>query len=255
MIRIALVHGAWHRASCWDAVARELAAAGHDVVTPELPSDRPGLGAEAYAGAVIAALGPLAGGTRVVLVGHSLGGLTVPVVAQRLGAAAVHALVLVAALVPRPGMSLEDQVRAEPAILAPGVRRGQQRHPDGTTSWPPEAAVAGLYRGVAEELTARAAAGRIVLDEPATRVVERAVAQLRPQAWDIGREITPLVEWPDVRTVAVVCSVDRVVGPVPARRRAAELGSDVVELPGGHFPMLVRPRELASVLMRVASAR
>ncbi len=33
-----LIHGAWHGAWCWDRVVPLLRAAGHDVMTPDLPA-------------------------------------------------------------------------------------------------------------------------------------------------------------------------------------------------------------------------
>jgi pimeloyl-ACP methyl ester carboxylesterase len=233
--RVVLVHGAWHDGSCWRHVVRELGERGLPAVAVELPADCPGLGADAYADAVLAAIGPLGPGERVVLVGHSLGGLTVPVVAQRLGPERVAAMVLVGALLPRAGASFDDQMRADPGIMARGFGRGQHKHEDGTTSWPPEAAAAGLYRGVAEEAS--------------DAVVAEAVARLRRQAWTVSREVTPLAEWPAVRTVVMVCADDRVVDPEGSRRRAGELpGAELVELAGGHFPMLTRPAELAGII-------
>ncbi|HXV92820.1 MAG TPA: alpha/beta fold hydrolase [Pseudonocardia sp.] len=236
MTRIVLVHGAWHDASCWADVLAELSRRGRDAVAVDLPADRPGLGAEDYASTVVAA----AGDGPVLLVGHSLGGLTVPVAAQRLGPERVRALVLLAALVPRPGRSFDDQLRADRSIMARGFGRGRQRHDDGTTSWPPEAAVTGLYRGVAEVAGAERVAA--------------AVRGLRRQAWTVSEEVTPLTAWPDVPTVAVVCAEDRVVDPARLRRAAGEIGAAVVELPGGHFPMLTGPVELAALLDRLADA-
>ena len=55
-----------------------------------------------------------------------------------------------------------------------------------------------------------------------------------------------------MRTVAVVCAEDRVADPDAFRRAAGGVGAEVVDLPGGHFPMLTRPVELADVLERVA---
>lgn len=239
MIRFALLHGAWHDASCWLPLVGELAGRGHEAVAVDLPSDRPGLGAGAYADAALAAVGPVEPPDRVVVVGHSLGGLTAPVVADRLGQDRVAALVLIGALVPRPGSSFDDQVRADPAVLVPGSGRGQRRHEDGTTWWPPEAAATALYRGVAAE-----ASEQLVVD---------AVARLRPQAWTISHEVTPLVRWPAVPTVVVVCADDQMVDPGWLRANAREVpGADVVELAGGHFPMLTRPAELAAILERAA---
>ncbi|GAA3243903.1 alpha/beta hydrolase [Pseudonocardia petroleophila] len=230
-MRTVLVHGAWHDGSCWAPVVSELSARGHDVVAVDLPGDRPGAGTDAYVDAVLAAAGP---DGRVVLVAHSLGGLTVPVAAQRLGPGRVAALVLVAALVPLPGSSWQERTRAEPGIMAPGFGRGQQRHDDGTTSWPADAAAENLYAGVAGESSDEAVRG--------------AVAALRPQDWTVTKEVTPLVAWPGVRTVQVVCSADRVVDPAWGRSGGVVPGAELVELEGGHFPMLTRPAELAGLI-------
>lgn len=236
MSRFVLVHGAWHDGSCWAPLVEELERRGHTAVAVDLPSDRPGLGALDYAAVVERAVGA----EQCVLVGHSLGGLTVPVVAQGAAAPWVTAIVLVAALVPQPGRSFDDQSRSGDSPMAEGFGRGQQRHEDRTTSWPPDTGRAVLYAGVAEESSAE--------------LVDAAVAGLRRQAWVIGREVTPLTSWPAVPTTVVVCRDDRVVDP----HRLAECGRSlpgavVVELPGGHFPMLTRPAELAEVLVAAAA--
>lgn len=237
-VRVVLVHGAWHDGSCWDPVTADLAARGHDVRAVDLPSDRPGAGIGEYTDAVLDAVRP---GDRVVLVGHSLGGLTVPVAAQRLGPDRVAALVLLAALVPRPGHSWQEQVRAEPGIMAPGFGRGARRHDDGTTYWPAEAAESGLYAGVAQECSAAA--------------VAQAVAGLRRQDWTVTREVTPLTGWPAARTLRVICAEDRVVDAGWARSAAGAVpGAEMVELGGGHFPMLTRPAELAALVSAAAGS-
>ena len=71
MASFSLVHGAWHGGWCWDAVRAELEARGHVVHTPDLPCDDVTAGVEEYAAAVPPA---------DVVVGHSLGGLTIPYV-------------------------------------------------------------------------------------------------------------------------------------------------------------------------------
>lgn len=248
-----LVHGAWHVASSWDPLVRELAARGLRAVPVDLPSDRPGVGAAGYADAVLAAMlqasGPSGaavscapGGTgtgeAVVVVGHSLGGLTAPLVAQRLGPGRVTALFLVAPLLPGIGTSSDECSRAGHGGTRPGFGRGQVRHDDRTTSWPPPAAEAELYAGVAEELGAGGA-----------ELLASALAGLRPQAWTVTREVTPLTSWPAVPTTVIVCGQDRVVDPERLRVAAGGVpGATVVELSGGHFPQLTRPAELADVL-------
>jgi pimeloyl-ACP methyl ester carboxylesterase len=216
---VVLLHGAWHRGSCW-APLREVLP--WPSVAPDLPSDQP-VGATAYADSVELPEGEL------VIVGHSLGGLTAPVLAARV-ADRVKALVLVAAMIPEPGHSHMDLMRADPTILPDPTGRGPHRNPDGTTSWSPEAARELMYSGVPEELAGPA------------------IADLRAQSWAVTKEVTPLRAWPEVRTVSVVCAADPMVRPETSRRIARERGFTLRELPGDHFPMLTRPRELAEIL-------
>ncbi len=74
MASFSLVHGAWHGGWCWDPVRAELEARGHGVHTPDLPCEDSAAGVTEYAAAVPAA---------DVVVGHSLGGFTIPLVQAR----------------------------------------------------------------------------------------------------------------------------------------------------------------------------
>ncbi|MDN5917662.1 MAG: alpha/beta hydrolase [Pseudonocardia sp.] len=233
--RFVLVHGAWHRGSCWSGLVPELEARGFAAIAPDLPSDEPGQGAEAYVDAVLAAVGP--DPAPVVLVGHSLGGLSVPLVAEALGPQRVTALVLLAAMTPVPGTSFIGRMRSAD-LMVPGYDTGVRRGTDGTTFWPAGAAADGLYRDVAAESSDAA--------------VDAAVTGLRPQAWTVGKETTPLTAWPAVRTVSVVCTGDRVASPDAGRRDAAAIGAELLEIRGGHFPMITRPGELADLLTGIA---
>jgi hypothetical protein len=71
MASFSLVHGAWGGGWCWDLVRPELEACGHVVHTPDLPCEEVTAGVEEYAAAVPAA---------DVVVGWSLGGVTIPFV-------------------------------------------------------------------------------------------------------------------------------------------------------------------------------
>ncbi len=83
-----LVHGAWHDGSCWDDVAAELRAAGHDVHAPTLAGqgrgdvDRSVGHADAVASAAEAITD--ADLSDIVLVGHSFGGTIVSKLAEQL---------------------------------------------------------------------------------------------------------------------------------------------------------------------------
>ena len=70
------VHGAWHGGWAFDRLASELERRGHVTLAPDLPCDEPGLTVHDYA----AVVGPQ---PDAVVVGHSLGGLTIPFVPAR----------------------------------------------------------------------------------------------------------------------------------------------------------------------------
>jgi pimeloyl-ACP methyl ester carboxylesterase len=72
-----LVHGAWHGGWAWDLLRPELEARGHDVVAPDLPCEDIDAGVAEYAAVVC-------GTDDAIVVGHSLGGLTIPLVPGRL---------------------------------------------------------------------------------------------------------------------------------------------------------------------------
>jgi len=224
----ALVHGAWHGGWCWERLTPELERRGHRVVAPDLPCDDPEATFAGYAAVVIAALGDT--DDDVVVVGHSLGGMTIPLVAAQ---RPVRALVYLCGLVPVPGASLVEQLRAEPETFVAGFRAGLEATADRRASRWTDFAVARatLYADCAED--------------DARRAFER----LRQQAAAPDRVPCPLDALPDVAAVSIVTAADAVVDPAWSKHVARErLGVEPVELPGDHSPFLSRPAELAAVL-------
>lgn len=232
MTTFALVHGAWHRATCWTPTAEMLRAAGHEVVAVDLPCEDPTAGLDDYATTVLDALATTPLDADLVVVGHSLGGLTIPLVAA---ARPVRELVYVCALLPLPGARLADDLFADPDTFAPqwaGLSARQERHGDGTSSWPPDAAIEAFYHDCSPELAAWAA------------------AQLRPQSWAVANDPSPLVGYPDVPARAVVCEQDRVLSAEACARVAEErLDAPTIRLAGGHSPMLAQPEALTATLL------
>lgn len=235
MTAFVLVHGGWHGAWCWELLVPELAARGHRAVAVDLPIGDPAAGAAEYAAVAAAAADSLGhrsaeGDADVVLVAHSLAGLTVPLVAAT---RPVRHVVYLAALLPDPGRSWDAQAAAGERQTRRGLGRGQTVHEDGSSSLRPEAAVQRLYP-----------------DSPPD-VARRAADRLRPQQWRITAEPTPLRTWPAVPSTYVLCSDDLVVDDGWARRAVPErLGVEPVVLPGDHSPFLARPAELADLLVR-----
>jgi pimeloyl-ACP methyl ester carboxylesterase len=97
MSTFVLIHGGGDVGWYWHLVESELRARGHDVVAPDLPSDDESALLGDYADAVVDAVGDR---KDLVVVGHSFGGFTAPLVAARLSA---DVLVFVAGMVPSPG--------------------------------------------------------------------------------------------------------------------------------------------------------
>ena len=80
-------------------------------------------------------------------------------------------------------------------------------------------------------------------------VAQWATERLRPQAYRVMEEVTPLAAWPDVPCRSIVCRDDRAINPDWVRRAARErLGTVALEIDGGHSPFMTRPDELADLI-------
>jgi pimeloyl-ACP methyl ester carboxylesterase len=76
-----LIHGAGDVGWYWHLVEAKLLERGHEVVAPDLPCDDDSAGLNEYADTVVGAVGDR---KDLVVVGHSFGGFTAPLVAHRL---------------------------------------------------------------------------------------------------------------------------------------------------------------------------
>ena len=235
MATFGLVHGAGHGAWCWERLIPILEALGHRALAMDLPCEDPTAGATRYAEIVDRALPPA---RDLVLVGHSLAGLTIPLVAAR---RPVRRLVFLCAIVPEFGRSLLDQVRANPDLYHPVSRShpGRLTAADGTVT----------FRDAA-------AARDVFYQDCSPEDVRWAFARLRPQAAAPRREACPLSAWPPGERAYVLCRQDHAIAPDWSRRVAKErLGVEAIELDGSHSPFIAQPAVLAGVLDRLAGER
>lgn len=233
MATFALIHGAFCGGWTWDLVRERLEAMGHDVVAPDLPCDDAHAGCTAYAEVVTDALGSAP--DPVVVVGHSLGGLTAPLVAA---ARPARRIVFLAAFVPVPGRAFNEQYAEEEGMFPPGTPGTEPLFDASGTimTWPADRMIPALMPDVEVKLAHQAA------------------TRMRPQALTPHRERCPLRSWPDVPSSYVLCREDTQVGAEWARRCAKKrLGTTAIELPGGHMPMLSQPARLAEVLSGLGS--
>jgi pimeloyl-ACP methyl ester carboxylesterase len=229
MATFVLVHGAWHGAWCWDRVGRYLTARGHQVVTPQLPSDTPSAGRAEYLAAVENALGSR---SDAILVGHSMSGLVAPFAA---GNPRVRSLVLLGALVPTPGTAWQDYG------LAPF------REP-----------VAGLlaratYDDLGRSTLDHANAAELFYHDCTPADAVDACARLRSDASTIYRQICPVLPERRVPTTYVACRQDLVVNSEWNAGVARDLlGADVMDIDAGHSPFWSVPDRLADALTDLA---
>jgi pimeloyl-ACP methyl ester carboxylesterase len=198
----------------------------------DLPCDDPAATFDDYADIVCTAIAHVSG-DELVLVGHSLGGLTVArVAAQR----PVGHVVYLCAIPPVAGRSLAQQLTDDTDMLLPDYLNGLGAlDQEGRTRWiNREAAIRVLFADC-DDTTATAAFNR-----------------LRPQGTCGYGLPYALPALPSASTTYVVCTEDRIVNPEWSKRIARErLAVDLIEMPGSHSPFLSRPKDLAAVLHSV----
>jgi Alpha/beta hydrolase family len=227
----ALVHGAFHGAWCWDLLRPRLESRGHRTSAIDLPCHEPEAGNARYAEVVVEAISQA--GDDVVVVGHSLAGLTIPLVAA---ARPIARMVFLNAFIPIPGRPFSDQFGQEGIFPPTPESTWPITRDDGLMTWPPERVIPALYPDCPVDLANWAA------------------ARLRPQSKTPHSEMCPLSEWPQVPSSYVLSREDSAVGPDWSRRAAQErLGVAAIELPGGHMSMICHPQELADELDRIAN--
>ena len=215
MATFVCMHGAGGLGAHWDLVAAPLRASGHDVVAVDLPCDQE-VGLQAYVDTVLDAIEDR--DDHLVLVAQSLSGLIAPLVAAQ---RPVDLLVLVTAMVPRPGES-------------------------GGAWW--------TNVGQAEAV----AALRLEDDSPETLFLHdvppevlAATPDSRDQTSTLFDEPWPLSAWPDVPTEFLRCRDDRFFPAEWMRDLVRErLGIEPIVIPGGHCAYLSQPDAMAKAVLQ-----
>jgi pimeloyl-ACP methyl ester carboxylesterase len=209
MTTFVLIHGGGGSAWDWHLLVPELTGRGHDVVVPELPIGDSSAGFAEFRETVVKAVGDR---RDLVVVGHSYGAFTAPLVADRLP---VRLLVLLTPMIPKPGESPADWWGNTGHRAAEGVSEEQQ-----------------FYNCVPAELIAEAA------------------AHSRDQVSAEWNEPWPLEAWPDVPTKVLIAREDQFFPADFERRVAADrLGVSPDEIDGGHYVSISHPKQLADRLI------
>ncbi|MDQ6850666.1 MAG: alpha/beta hydrolase [Actinomycetota bacterium] len=217
-----LIPGAGGDAWYWSKLVPELCERGHDAVAVDIREDDPSLGLPEYAQLVVDAIGDR---MDVVLVGQSLGGFTVPVVASR---QASRAIVLVNAMIPLPGET-------------PGAWWGNTGSSEARAASDREAGRDGTFDVETYFLHD--------LSDQTKADAYRAGAR-EPSATPFGQPCE-FTGWPDIPIHVVVGADDRFF-PADFQRRVAKerLGVDADLIRGGHLVALANPSGLADYLVR-----
>ncbi|MBH5338776.1 alpha/beta fold hydrolase [Streptomyces pactum] len=223
-----LVHGAWHGAWCWDSLRTALDADGWRSHAVNLPSANPPadprggsapVGMRDDAEVIRDSLRRIDG--PVVVVAHSYGG--VPSTQAIADATNVTRAVYLAAFPLDVGESMAGFI----GTPVPDDGKGQAPpYPD---------------------------ARQVLFPDVPEADAERAVARLRPQSVRSLTEPVTAAGWRTVPSTYVVCDNDRVLAPSRQRELATRAGT-VHRLPSSHSPFLSMPRQLASLLGRIATA-
>ncbi|HWE67707.1 MAG TPA: alpha/beta hydrolase [Acidimicrobiales bacterium] len=226
MTTFVLLHGAGSDSWYWHLVAPRLQAEGHDVVAPDLPCDDDTAGLAEYTDSVLSAVGER---TDLVVVAQSLAGFTAPLLCARVP---VRLMILVAAMVPRPGESPGDW----------WSNTGQddaKRHLDEREGRPTE--------GEFDPLVT-------FLHDVPPAVIAQSADHVKVQSGTPFEKPWPLAAWPDVPTRFLLCRQDRLF-PADFQRRVVlqRLGITPDEMDSGHLPALSHPEELADRLLAYAA--
>jgi pimeloyl-ACP methyl ester carboxylesterase len=233
-----LVHGMSHGGWAWDALRARLERAGHRVVAPDLPGhgrrahERARASVAGYAQAAADAA-VQAGFSHAVVVGHSMGGVVIPKVAELIPTRVRHLVFVAAVVLPDDGSLLATHLT--PAAGA--VVRGLVRSGGGAVQYPASLEWSRWF-------------GDMPPGDP--RVTE-ALARLTPQPLTPWRERVAMRRFHAMRVPCtyVRCLRDAAVPPARAAAYAARLGVTPVDLDCAHSPMLSAPDALARILTRV----
>jgi pimeloyl-ACP methyl ester carboxylesterase len=233
MATFVLVHGAFHGAWCWVKLVPELKVRGHRAVTLDLPGggdDQTPLDQVTLDACVTRICDVIAQQPEpAVLVGHSLGGISITPVAERIPDR-IALLIYLCAFILRDGDSLYT-------LLTPEAPRGSM--PPAGSSWDREVA------------PVPPDAGSVFYNDCSAEDVAYAVARLRPQvnaprlthvsltAERFGRVPRAYIETTNDAAVSIETQ-RRVLAASPCR--------EVRSLPTGHSPFFSAPAALADAL-------
>jgi pimeloyl-ACP methyl ester carboxylesterase len=222
MSTFCLIHSSGQGPGGWRLLAERLEDRGHHVLTPAFRVSETDKGAAWHAETLAEELRHSRyQSSEVFCVAHSAGGMFLPLLAEIWQP---RQMVFLAALIPRPGISIIDQFRADPSMFQPAWVGKDPMNDD-----------------VALEF--------VYHDCPRDRIDWALSTRLSFYAKRAMEEPCPLTTWPSIPATYIVCADDRTISPAWQRKASREwLGVEPIEVPGGHCPHVSRPASLADIL-------
>ncbi|MFN8347063.1 MAG: alpha/beta fold hydrolase [Spirosomataceae bacterium] len=232
-----LVHGAWQAPYVWDAVRSELQNKGHQVIVVELPGHGNDttpphqLTLDVYRDKVIEALSKTTG--KVILVGHSMGGMVVSHVAEKVPSK-ISKLVYIGAFLPTNGQALVDLAFSDPnSKLGPNLIES------------------------ADKLTldvTKANLTDLFIHDGTQSVKEKVLSNYRGEpAIPLTNKVTLTDEgFGSVEKVYIKTLLDIVVSPDLQDRMIAGAGiTKVYQVNTSHSPFLSQPQTVSELLLKI----
>ncbi len=242
MSQFVLVHGAWEGGWSWENVTPLLERNGHQVITVELPGSFGNMKPvnevtlDEYVKEIARAIS--SSSEKVVLVGHSLGGISISQIAERMPDR-IDRLVYVAAFLLQDGTTALEAMQSDTkGELLPQLLFSEDKS---YAEVPKIAWKKTAFNDVQTE----------TIDSVLPKLAERQATQPFVTAVQLSEERFGSVPKYIIRT-----SIDKVFSTDLQDRMIENWSTEeVVTLEAGHFPALSIPSELASVLHSMASIK
>ncbi|MDP9076753.1 MAG: alpha/beta fold hydrolase [Bacteroidota bacterium] len=238
-----LVHGAWQAPYVWDAVKATLISEGNNVTVVELPGhgdDKTPISQitlNLYTTTVLNAISQING--KVILVGHSLGGMIISAVAEQIPTK-IEKLVYLSAYLPASGQSLNDLAMTDAgSALGEKINKVPILDID-------------MVNGIIDVLHSKIVS--VFIQDGSTQAQNLVLQNYRVEP--LVPFITPVTLTPanfgSVEKVYIKTLKDSVVSPALQSKMIATAGvKTVYQLNTSHSSFLVKPDSLAILLTKI----